>query len=226
MHRMKRIKSSTVQTMFLYWLGYLTFLVARHLTDPGDPWNKVFFHPAFLIFVPLLVACIPLLLTKPKQSVSTDDVDDENSWNLPRRTRWINPDTARRMLLAWVVSLVMFVSPLRESISYLYPILHQPLFLMIAPLLVACIIPLFVRRTVPTRRAVAETNPLSSRSFIWRCIVGSSMGFVLLIGALFLVNSLPHNNASPLWLNVLFGSGLIAIVVRIRTYVKLLKQSR
>ena len=219
---MKRITSHTVQSMFVYWLGYLAFLVLMHILRPDDPWNKVFFSPGFLIVVPLLVACIPLLLTKSERGVPTDDVEDENGWNRLRGTRRINSNTGRRMLLAWVVSLVTFASPLRVWTEKLYPFLHRPLFLIIAPLVVACI-PLLYQGTVPARCATAEKDPFSRGSFVWRGIIGCSIGVLLLIGALFLINSLPHNKMSSLWPNVLFGGTLLAAILRILYFIKRLR---
>jgi hypothetical protein len=218
---MKWIKSNTGQSMFALWLASLVCLVVMHKLQPDDPWNQMLSQPAFLIFAPLLVACIPLLATKPSPG------EDDGRWNLRPKPKWINSDTVRRVLLVWLISLVVFASPHGVWASYLNPVMHQPLFLLIAPLMLACI-PLLAPWPIPIRSEVVQTGPPLSRSRVWSGIAACLMLIVILIGMLVLINEQPsrQNSMSVLWPNLFFGGGIIAFVLRFWYFVKILKTAR
>jgi hypothetical protein len=213
--------------MFALWLIYLVCLVVMHKVQPDDPWNQMLYRPVFLIFAPILVACVPLLATKPDRSGRTDSVEDDDSWNLPYRAKWIDSDTVRRVLLVWLVSLVVFASPHGLRAPYWDPVMHQPLFLLIAPLMLACI-PLLAPWPIPIRSEVVQTSPPLNRARVWKGITACIMLVLILIGMLVLINDLPsrQNSMSVLWPNLFFGGGIIAFVLRALYFVKLLKTAR
>lgn len=138
---MRRIKSGTVKTMAAVWLAYLIYLIVMQRISPDDPWSDMFVHPLFLILAPILVACIPLLV--PSGHASMEESTGEEGGGLQKGTRKIFSDTVRRMLLVWSVSLMIFASPHRFSrMALLDPVLHHPVFLLVAPLLFACFTPI------------------------------------------------------------------------------------
>ena len=100
----------------------------------------------------------------------------------------LNPKTAR-MALVWLISLVVFASPHPLWGQIWDPIMHRPIFLIVAPLLLSLISALF-----PARRQLQEvsaTYPATSRSALWgQTIFGSVM-------ALFLMVMLIAVNGSP-----------------------------
>jgi hypothetical protein len=209
--------------MFALWLVYLVFLVMMHSLQPNDPWNQTLARPVFLISGPLLVACVPLLATKRARRTTTD-YEDGSDWNLPRNAKWIDSDAVRRMALVWLVSLAVFASPHGLRAPYLDPIMHQPLFLLVAPLVLACI-PLLAPWPIPIRCEAVQTGSSLGRARVWNGITACVMLAVILIGMLVLINvrSLLQSSMSVLWPNVFFGGGLIAAIMRIGYLVKLLR---
>jgi hypothetical protein len=223
---MKRIGSNTAQNMFAVWLAYLLFLIVMHVTPPDDPWTDMLFQPVFLVIAPLLVACIPLLAARPERGVATRDVEDEGNDSFGSGINRNTSDTVRRMMLVWLVSLVVFASPHKMTASgMLDPILHSPAFLIVAPLLLACI-PLLVPAG-NARRAIPRATPPLSRSRIWKGIVACVIFAILAIGSLFLINAPSmRNGGSRFWLNIYLFVGLIAALSRAWHFVRLLKNSQ
>lgn len=130
---MKQIKQDVAMNMFGVWLAYLLFWVAMHKLRPEDAWINMLFRPSFLIVAPLAVAFIPLLAAKPDQSTTRADIEDGSGGYLRRKTRWFNPNMARRMALVWLISLATFAAPHTFlAAAYWDPVFHQPVFLIVA----------------------------------------------------------------------------------------------
>lgn len=223
---MRRIKSGTVQSMVALWLFFLVFLIVMHRLQPGDPWTSMMARPIVLVFVPLLVACVPLLTRQSKRGV--DSVDDDE--DVRRAAKPGRLDIARRMALVWIVSLVVFALPLGTNTltgTVWDPLFHRPVFLIVAPLLLACIPLLFPKATLVRRRMPAEGAALA-RSRAWSGVVGCLMGAVIAGAVLLLVNdkSLAHSGASRLWPNIAFTIALVAALMRAWYFVKLLREPR
>jgi hypothetical protein len=53
--------------------------------------------------------------------------------------KWIKSDVALKMAQTWLVSLIVFAVPHPITGRIWDPIMHRPSFLIIAPLLMACI---------------------------------------------------------------------------------------
>ena len=173
---------------------------------------------------PLVVACIPWVGTKPAE---TGDADDEGRTYGRRRRRFVVPDKTRRAVMVWLVALVVFASPLSPRYSHLGPVIHQPVFLIFAPLLFACI-SLMIPGGVPVRRDVASREPPLSRSRAWSGIAACLVSIAILVGLLIVINdrSLLGGSANALWPDVLYGGCILAALLRIRYLVKLLTTAR
>lgn len=228
---MRRIKSDTLQSMAGLWLAYLLALVLMHRLQPGDPWTAMITRPVSLVVVPLLVACIPALARKPKQVTGKLSATVDSGERSSVGTSTDRSDIVRRMVLVWLVSLAVFAFPfgtntLRGMIWA--PIFHKPIFLILAPLLLACIPLLFPSLTFFKRYSAPAADPALSRSRIWNGIVSCSLGIVMAIGVLLLINdsSLTRHDGSSLWPNVFFTIWLIAALWRGLYFVKLLKRLR
>ena len=225
---MKWIKSKTAQNMFGLWLAYLLFLILMHKLQPNDPWTSMLARPVFLVLAPLLVACIPLLAATPKQAAREDYVEDGSRVYLPGRTKPGRSATVRKMTLVWLVSLVVFALPIGNNTlrGIWAPLFHNPIFLLVAPLLLACI-PWFFPRLAFPQRAACTTNPPLSRFLLWKGIVACIILAALVVGVLLLVNDSPltHHDGSGLWPNILFTIALFALLARGWYFIKLLRKS-
>lgn len=206
MTALKWLKSDLGQTSLVLWFFSLGVLVLMHILHSTDPWDRVTFHPAFLAVMPLLVASVPWLYTKPASG------DARN-----RRG-----DTARSALILWISSLVIFTFPLRLRNEYWAPVVHNPIFLALAPVLIAGIalirpLPIAIRTDAPPRPATLMPNQISSG------IVACILAVLLLIGLLYLFNnrSFNVNHAPVLWPNLIVGSALAAAILRLRYLLRL-----
>ena len=223
----KWITWDTARNMFVAWLACLLFLNVMHMLSPDDPWADMLYRPVFLIVMPLLAACVPLLAAGPERA-AIDDAEDEDDENFSRGNKPTTTDTLRRVAMVWLASLLIFASPHSEYYAALWdPIVHRAAFLIFAPLLLACI-PALVPIPVRPRRAVPHTNPPLSRSIIGRGIVSCVVLALLAIGALLLINdtSLGQGHGSPLWVNLCFSIALLAALWRGCYFVKLLRASK
>jgi len=60
--------SDTTRRMAMVWLASLVVFASPHGATLISSFDPVFHHPAFLIFAPLLLACLPLLFPVPVRS--------------------------------------------------------------------------------------------------------------------------------------------------------------
>ena len=141
-YEVKGIDSNTAQNMGAVWLITLVVLGLPHFIHlpNGDAWDEALSRPAGLILGPLLAACIPLIARKQSQAARSELVNDE-SGESSRSGMNIRPSTVWKMLLTWLTVLVIFAVP--HNLDSWDPILHRPLVLIVAPLLIGCI-PLIV----------------------------------------------------------------------------------
>lgn len=227
---MKRIKWDTLQSMFGLWLGYLLALVLMHKLQPGDPWTAMMTRPVSLVFAPLVVACIPALARKPKWVTKENYADDDSREDFSDGANMGRSDIVRRMVMVWLTSLAVFAFPLGTNTlrgMIWAPVFHDPVFLAVAPLLLACIPLLFPSLTFKQPAVPATEAPLN-RLRIWKGIVSCFMFAMIAISVLLLINdsSLTRHDGSSLWPNVFFTIGLIAASWRGLYFVKLLRSSR
>lgn len=220
---MKRVRSKTAQNMFGLWLAYLLFLLLMHKLQPNDPWTSMLARPVFLVLAPLLVACIPLLAATPKRAAREDDAED-----FPSEPRPGKSDTVRKMTLVWLVSLVVFASPMGSNTlrGIWAPVFHNPVFLLLVPLLLACI-PWFFPRLAFPQRPADTTDPPLSRFLLWKGVVACVILAAFAVGVLLLVNdsSLTHHDGSGLLPNIVFTVALVAVLARGWYFIKLLRRS-
>ncbi len=88
---MRPIDAGMKQKMLLVWAVSLVACIIPHPLL-GDRWQQLFHQPLFLLVVPVVVACIPLIL--PVRAPRSDDEQEE--WM--RRKREGNGWTALLML--------------------------------------------------------------------------------------------------------------------------------
>lgn len=138
-YEMKGIDSSTAQSMGAVWLITLVVLGLPHFVPihSGDAWDAALSRPAGLILCPLLAACIPLIGSKQSQAARSELLEAQSS----RSGMNIRPSTVWKMFMTWLIALVIFAVP--HNLDSWDPILHRPVFLIVAPLLIGCI-PLIV----------------------------------------------------------------------------------
>lgn len=161
---MKSISFRTLQVSIGLGVSYLAVLELAHFAKPADPWNKMLVKPAFVVILPLLVACVPLL------------ADGLGSSTIPNH-RSGHYDTTRRMLATWLISLLVFISPHYFGTASLDPVVHTAWFLGLAPLLLG-LLPLVIRpgRTRPAGDSVCHEEATAARerrTFFWKGVVGS-----------------------------------------------------
>ena len=60
------------------------------------------------------------------------------------KMRWIQSQTARTAVMLWIAALALFAMP-HPRLRRIDPVVHQPLFLIFVPALIASL-PLFFRR--------------------------------------------------------------------------------
>lgn len=224
---MKWIKSDTGQSVLALWAVYLLYLIFMHRVEPDDPWNRIFFHPAFLVLMPVMAGCIPILGSKPEQAETIDDPGSTPTWSFPLKPRRTIPDSARRVLLVWLTTLIMFASPHGIRGAYIDPLMHQPSFLILAPPLLAGI-SLFTPWTIPTRSLALPRTPPLSRAAVRKGIASCVLLGAILVGILFFINDTltPANHTAAFWSNIFFLGCLIATLMRARYLVKLLSTAR
>lgn len=208
---MKGINRSVLVSMVAVWAMCLMFLVVDHVVVPGDRWGQMFFHPLPLIFVPLVAACIPLLAVRRIEGVRDDSDEDFEA-------RWIRSKKFKQAAMVWLASLVVFGLPQRyDGLDWLF---HKPVFLIVAPLALACI-PLLVSDTGFVRR---PARPLSRRQlFVWRVAHGLCH---LLVGLDLLTLITFHSSDSEvhgsLALNVVLVLGFVVLVpMQIWTFMRI-----
>ena len=136
---MKPLTPGTGQKMVIVWAAYLLFLLFMHMMNPNDRWAAMFCRPIFLVLAPLFVACLPLLAALPtQQGVNASRLQHAGGGEVysdDRRTAW---NKVRKMVMAWLASLVIFASPHGTTmLGLLDSVLHRPVFLIVAPLLLA-----------------------------------------------------------------------------------------
>jgi len=207
---LKWLKSNTGQTSIALWFAYFFGLVLFHKIKPSDSWDRVTFHPAFLILMPLLAAAIPWLQTKP-----ASEPED------PRR------DTLRSMAIYWIFSVVVFSFPLsrrREQWAFL---VHNPVFLAVAPLLIACIafirpLPISIRTAAPP-----PAHETLTRKQVSSGIVACIAAMLLFGGVFWLINtpSLNTNHMPVLWPDIFITACIVGFLLRVR-YLLLRRETR
>jgi hypothetical protein len=178
---MKRVGSDMVQTVFALWLAALSALLVIHYVRPGDVWAAMLTRPVFLVIVPLMVAGIPLLAAKADQEAAGDT-------DLQSKPRWKDGVTLRKMVLIWLVSLVMFGAPHGTTpMAMLDSVWHNTVFLIVCPLLLACIPLLGLPRGLEI-----GLRPMSASSpwFLWRGLISTIILAVILVLCLIGVNSM------------------------------------
>jgi hypothetical protein len=212
-------------TVFALWLAALLGILVMHYVNPGDPWVAMLARPSSLVFAPLIVAAIPLLAVKSDREAAEDYGDDDDSSNFERKPRWEKSGTLRKMALLWLLSLVVFGSPHFLGEARLDFILHNSLFLIVAPLLLACL-PLFVRD--PTlRRWGISCRPRAglSSSFLWQGLISSIVMAPILVLCLIGVNSMKHA-VGKISVNIAIGILLAGDLYVLQKAVKQLRNRR
>lgn len=188
---MKRSQSDLLQTVFALWLATLFCILVLHYVAPKDPWVTMLTRPIFLVIAPIVVACTPLLAAR---SISKRRGADEEGDLYEDRSRifgGIETTTVWRMALVWLVSLAIFASPHRgttmEAFDFVW---HNPVFLIVAPLLLACIplpsVSTRLRRWGISYRPITDDSPYS----LWRGLIASFILAGILILCLIGVNSM------------------------------------
>ncbi|HEV2579100.1 MAG TPA: hypothetical protein VGU25_17980 [Acidobacteriaceae bacterium] len=186
---MKSNRSSLLQTVFGTWLATLLCLLIAHYVAPHDAWAAMFSRPVFLLIVPIVVGCIPILAAKSMPGKNghykEGDLDTE------QRRRKIDGKTVWKMAVVWLVSLLVFAFPhYGTPMAALDFIWHNPLFLIIVPLLLACIplpaVSSKLRRSGISYRQISDDSPY----LFWKGIISSVILAVILVLCLIGVNSM------------------------------------
>lgn len=188
---MKRSQSDLLQTVSALWLATLFCILVLHYVAPKDPWVTKLTRPIFLVIAPIVVACIPVLAAK---SISKRRGADEGGDLYEDRSRMfggIQASTVWKMALVWLVSLVIFASPHGGTPMGAFDFVwHNLAFLIVAPLLLACIplpaVSSKLRRSGISFRQVADDSPY----LLWKGLISCTILAVVLILCLIGVNSM------------------------------------
>ena len=225
MNAVRWIRSDFGQSVLALWGGYLLFLILMHVVRPDDPWNRVFFNPVFLVVVPVLAGCIPVVGTKPEWV--EDDLDSAADWGFARKPRRSLPDAVRRFLMVWLATLIIFISPHGMRASYIDPLVHRAGFLVLAPLWLAAI-SLFTPWRILPRSFAPPQAPVLSRAAAWNGIVSCVVLAVMIVGALLVIYDTvtPATRMNAMWRGIFFVACLIAVLMRARYFVRRLRSER
>lgn len=188
---MKRSQSDLLQTVFALWLATLFCIFVLHYVAPNDPWATMFTRPIFLVVAPIAVACIPVLaarsISKRRGANEEGDIYEDRS----RMFGGIQASTVWKMAAVWLASLVTFASPHGGTPMEMFDFVwHKPAFLIVAPLLLACIpLPGVSSRL---RRWGISYHPITDDSpyLMWKGIISGAILAGILILCLIGVNSM------------------------------------
>lgn len=201
-----------LQSVGAVWVAALLCILVCHSVLPADPWVTMLARPIGLIVIPLVVASIPLLAWKSDAEEDGYDEGDASS-DVERKPRWKQSGVRRKMVLIWLVSLVVFGYPhYRWPTAMLDPILHNPLFLVFVPLLLACI-PLLgssseAHEPEIRRGAVEGRSPIIA----WKSLIAGGILAMILVLCLIGVYSMPGGGKVPVYCAItvlLSGDGYV-----------------
>lgn len=223
---MKRSRSDLLQTVLALWLATLFCILVLHYVAPNDPWVTKLARPIFLVIAPIVVACIPVLaarsISKRRGANEEGDIDEDRS----RMFGGIQAGTVWRMATVWLVSLVIFASPHGGTpMSAFDFVWHNPLFLIVAPLLLACI-PLPVvssrlRRWGISYRPITDDSPYLA----WKGLIAGFLLAGILVLCLIGVNSM-KGAVGKLSVNIAILVLLVGDLAAIWSAVKRLRRRR
>jgi hypothetical protein len=137
----------------------------------------------------------------------------------------IDAAMAKKMVALWVVAVVVFAAPHPLWGTIWDPILHRPLFLIVVPLLIACI-PLLLPAG-DGERIAAPVRRTKGRGELWGNLVLGVVLALFLVMALVAVNdpSTPKKGGSNAGLNFCVGFLLLLTLAAVWKSVRELRRA-